>query len=93
MTPPVQTDEQLKAGPRAEEMTVDPIPKSLGARRPTEDSTAVADVLGGGEWLAPTADGSVAMPGAMAEAAGSSEVVARVADATPESTADMPVAP
>ena len=58
-----------------------------------EESTAAADVLGGGERLAPTADGSVAMPGATAEAAESLEADAGVADAASESTIDKLVVP
>ena len=85
LTPPIQTDEQPGAGPRAEAMLADPVLKSLGARRPVEESTAAADVLGGGEWLSPTADGSTAMPGATEETTGSSEADAGVADAAPES--------
>ena len=76
-----------------EAMPVDPVPESLGARWPAEKSVTDVDVLGGGERLAAMADGSVAMPAATAETIGSSEAVARVADATPESSADKPMAP
>ena len=41
--------------------------------------------------MAVATDRSVAMPAAMAKATESSEAVARVADAMPESTADKPV--
>ena len=65
-------------------MPTDPVPESSGAQWPMEESTAAADGLGGGEQLAPMADESAAMPGVTAGATGSSEVDARVADATPE---------
>ena len=90
---PIQTGEQPKAGPRVEEMPVDPIPESPGARWPAEESTAAAGEFDGGEHLAPTADGSATMPGATVETAGSSAVNAGDAGATPESRAAKPVAP
>ena len=93
LTPPVQTDEQSKAGLEVEAMLIDLILESLGARQPTEESSAPAGGLGRDEWLAPTVDGSAVVPGATAVAAESSEVTARVADATSESAADKPVAP
>jgi len=93
LTPLVQTDKQSRAGPGAEAMPADPVPESPGARRPVEESTAAADVLGGGERLAPSADGSAVMPREMAEAVGSSEADAGVADATLESSVGKPVGP
>ena len=93
LNPFVQTSEQPGAGPGAEAMPTDPVPESSGARRPVEESTAPAGGLGGGERLGPTADGSVAMPGATAETAGSSAANAGDAGATPESAAAKPVAP
>ena len=64
---------------------------SSGARWPIEESTAAADVLGGGEQLAPTVDKSAAVPGAMVEAAGSLGVEAGVSHTAPESGAEEPV--
>ena len=70
---------------------MDPISEFPGARQPTEESTAAADGLGGGERLVPTVDKSAAMPGAMAGATGFSKVDAGVVDAVPESGAEKPV--
>ena len=92
-TPPVQTDEQPKAGPGAEEMSVDPISESSGARQPTKESTAAASKFGDGEQLAPMVDGSATMLGAIAKATGSSVVNAGDVGATPESGAAKLVAP
>ena len=58
-----------------------------------EESTTPAGGLGDGERLAPMADESVAVPGATAEAAGSSGAEAGVADAAPESRAEKPAVP
>lgn len=74
-------------------MPVDPISESLGARWPAEESTATAGGLGNGEQLAPTMDGSAAMPRAMVETAGSSTTNAGDAGAAPESGAVRPVQP
>ena len=74
-------------------MSADAVPESLGARRPSEESIAAADVLGGGEWLAPMADGSAVMPGATAEAARSSKADAGVADVVPKSRMGKPMGP
>ena len=93
LTPPVQTNEQPKASPRAEEMMVDPIPESPGDRRLAEESTAAAGELGSGEHLVPIADGSATMPGAMVETARSSAVNAGDAGATPKSGVEKLVAP
>ena len=72
---------------------MDLVPKSPGARWPTEESTAAAGKLGGDEHLAPTADGSATMPGATAKTAGSSAANAGDAGAMLESRAAKPVAP
>ena len=61
LTPLVWTIEQLKAEPRVETTLA-------------EESTAAAGGLGDGEQLAPTADGSVTMPGETEQIAESSEV-------------------
>ena len=58
-------------------MPVDPMPESLVARRPAEESTAATSGLGGGERLA---DGSTMV---LAKTAGSSGAEARAADAAP----------
>ena len=55
---------------------MDPIPESLGARQPVEESNAPSTGLGGDERLASTVDGSVAAPKAMAGTAGSLEAEA-----------------
>ena len=91
LTPPVQTVEQPKASPGAEEVAVDPILKSPSARRSAEESAAATGELGGGKELAPMVDGSATVPGAIAEAAGSSRAKARVADTAPESGVKKPV--
>ena len=62
-------------------------------RWPTEESTAAADGLGGGERLAPTADESAVVLGATVGAAGSLEADAGVADAASESGVEKPVVP
>ena len=64
-------------------MSADPVLESSGAQRPTEESIAAADVLGGGERLAAMTDGLMVMPVATAEAVGSSEAAARVTDVAP----------
>ena len=74
-------------------MPVDPILESLGARQPTEESTAPSAGLGDDEQLASTADGSVAAPEATTGTAGSSGAEAGVADVMPESRAEKPVVP
>ena len=74
-------------------MPADPVPKSLGARRLVEESTAVTDGLGGGERLATSVDKLAVTPGVTVGAAGSSEAEAGVADAVPESAANKPVMP
>ena len=71
-----------------EALLADPVPESLGARWPAEESTAVADELGGGEQLALMVDEPPAVPGATAAATGSLEMEAGVADAAPESGAE-----
>jgi len=58
-----------------------------------EESSAPAGGVGGDEQLVLMVDGSTAVPGAMAVAAGSLEADAGVDAATPESTADKPVVP
>ena len=93
LTPPVQTDEQPGAGPRVEAMPADPVLESLGARWHAEESTAATDILSGGEKLASMTDGSMSVPGATAEAAGSSGAEAGVADAALESKAEKPMVP
>ena len=55
-----------------EALLADPVPESLGARWPAEESNTVADVLGGGEHLVPMADGSTAMPKVATETVGTS---------------------
>ena len=52
LNPLGQTGEQPRAGPGAEAMPANSIPESLGARRPTKESTTAADGVGGGERLA-----------------------------------------
>ena len=71
---PVRIVEQSKASPEAEKVPVDPMPESLVARRPAEESTAATSGLGGGERLA---DGSTMV---LAKTAGSSGAEARAAD-------------
>ena len=66
-------------------MPIDPVPESLAAQQPAEESTATADGLGDGERLATTTDESATAPGAMMEAAWSLEADAGVADAMPKS--------
>ena len=73
MNPSVQTDEQLGAGPNTEVVLADPIPKSSGARRPTEKSTKAVDELGDGEQLVLTVDEPAAVPGETVGAAEPSE--------------------
>ena len=72
LNPSVQTGEQPGASPNAEAMLADPVPESLGARRPAEESTTTAGGLGSGEWLAPTVNGSATMAEATTEAIGAS---------------------
>ena len=63
-------------------MPVDPIPESPSARQPEEESTAIASRLGGGEQLAPAADGLVTIPretAGIAESLGADVGVADVA--------------
>ena len=55
-----------------EEVPVDPIPESPGARRSVEESTAATGELGGGEKLASMVDESTTVPEATTEIAGSS---------------------
>jgi len=74
-------------------MPTDPVPESLGARRPTEESIATVDELGGGERLASMVDDPTAVPGEMAGAVGSSKADAGVANAMPESGAEKSVEP
>ena len=93
MNPSVQTDEQLGAGPNTEVVLADPIPKSSGARRPTEKSTKAVDELGDGEQLVLTVDEPAAVPRAMAGAAGSLEAEVGVADAVSESRVEKSVVP
>ena len=62
----------------------DPIPKSSGARQHAEESSAPSSGLGGGKKLAPTIDGSAAVPGTTVVATESSEADAGVADITLE---------
>ena len=93
LTPSVQADEHLGAGPGAEAMPAAPVPESPGARQPAEDLTAAVDGLGSSERLASMADGSAMVPRAMAEAAGSSGAEAGVADATPEARVEKPTVP
>ena len=88
LTPPIQTDEQPRAGPGVEAMLVAPVSKSPGARQPAEESTATADGLGGGERLVSTADGSAIVPGATVEATRSSGAKAGVVDTALESEAE-----
>ena len=76
-----------------EAMPTDPVLESLGAWRPTEESTATADELGSRERLASMADEPAAVPEATARATGSSEAEAGVADAVPESGVEKPVVP
>ena len=85
--------EQPKVFPEAEEVVVDPIPESPGAWRFAEESAAATGELGGGEQLAPMVDESATVPGAPAEAAGSSTANAGDVDATPESGTARPITP
>ena len=75
-----QTSEQPGAAPSAETMPAGSVPKSPGAHWSVEESTTVADGVGGGEWLATTAVDVTEMPGAMARAVESSEVETRATD-------------
>ena len=70
---------------------MDPIPESLGAQQPAEESTGPSAGLGSDERLASTADGSAAAPGATVGTTGSSGAEAAVAGVTPESKAEKPV--
>ena len=74
-------------------MLADPVPESLGARRPAEESTTTAGGLGSGERLAPMEDRSTTMPGETIEAAGALEADAGVANTTPESGAEKTMVP
>ena len=65
--------------------------ESPGARQFAEESTTVVGGVEGGEQLATTTDESVATPGAMVRAVGSSEAEAEVTDAMLESRAERPV--
>ena len=68
-------------------MPTDPVPESLGARRPMEESTATADGLGDRERLALTVDETAAVPEATARATRSSEAEDGVVNVAPESGA------
>ena len=70
-----------------------PIPESPSAWQSVEESAATANGLGGGERLASTADGLATVPGATAEAAGSSGAEAGVTDVVPRAGAEKPVVP
>ena len=72
-------------------MLVDPVLKSLGTRRPAEESTNAADGLGGGERLALTTNELAAVPRATTGATGSLEADAGVAKAMSESGVEEPV--
>ena len=85
LDPSVQTDEQLGAIPGAETMLSDSVPESLGARWSTEESTAAAIGVGGGERLATTVVDATEMPRTTARAAKSSEAIAGAADVMPKS--------
>ena len=74
-------------------MPAAPVLESLGARRPTEESTAPSARLGGDERLASMVDGSARAPEAMAGTVESSGVEARVADITSKSGAEKPTVP
>ena len=93
LNPSVQTSEQPRAGLGAEAMLTNTVPESLGAQRPMEESTAAMDGLGGGEWLATSADESAATLGAMVGATGSSKADAGVVATMPESRVEKPVVP
>ena len=77
----------------AEEVAIDHIPESLGARQSAEESTSATGELGGGKQLASTVDGSVMVPRATTEATGPSAVNAGDANAAPESRAAKPIMP
>ena len=85
--PPVQTDEQPKAGPGAEEMPVDPILESPGARHHVREPIAAVGGLGGDEHLTSTANELTIAPSATAGTAGSSGVDTLVTSVTPKSRA------
>ena len=71
----------------------DRISESPGARWPAKETNTAADVLGGGERLAPMVDRSTAMPEVAAKTARTSGAEAGVADATLEFGAKKPVVP
>ena len=64
-------------------MAVDPIPKSLGALRSTEESVVTTGELGGGEQLVLTMDELATVLGATVETVGSSEAETRATDVAP----------
>ena len=68
-----------------------PVPESLSARQPEEESTAAADGRGDDERVALTMDGSAVVPEATAGTAESSGVEAGVVGDALESRATKPV--
>ena len=74
-------------------MLVDPIPKSLVARLPTEESTIAAGGLDGGVRLASMVDGSVMVSEVTMKTAGSSGAEAGATDVTLAFGAEGPVVP
>ena len=86
--PPIQTDEQPKAGSEMEGMPVDPILKSPGTHQHAGELIAPIGRLDGGEQLLSTANKSTTAPLTTAGAAGSSRVEAVVTSIAPESRAE-----
>ena len=71
-------------------MPTDPVLESLGARRPTEESTTAADGVGGGERLVTTAADATETTGATTGATEPSEVGVGAADVGVEGANGMP---
>ena len=87
-TPPVQTDEQPKAGLGVDGMPVDPILEFLGARQHAGEPIATVGGLGDGEQLSSTANESARAPSATVGTTESSGVEAVVTSIVPESGAE-----
>ena len=88
LVPPVQTDEQPKAGPGVEGIPVDPILESPGARQHAGEPIAAIGRLGDGKQLSSMANESATAPLATASTAGSSGVEAVVTSVVLESRAE-----
>ena len=86
--PPVQTDEQPKAGAGVKGMPVDPILESPGARQHVGEPVAAVGGLGGGEQLSSMVNELATTPSATTGTAGPSRVEAVVTSVAPKSRAE-----